>query len=165
MSFIFYITNQFDKILEILKIIILILLLIIFDLLYYFISKKKFKRNYIIISIISNILELFYFRTTMIIFLNLFYNLPNIYYLISLLFLIPHLYLIINHFIYNHLFYFVPRFIDYPFDEFTSIFDIVLLFEKIFLSIAANTDNSSLGKFCFFNFTFRTSLFLYFLYL
>ena len=55
-----------------------------------------------------------------------------------------------NNFIYNHLFYFVPDFIDYPYDEFSSSFDIILLFTKIFLSIASTTNNSDLGKFFFF---------------
>ena len=145
-----YITYQFNKLSSILKLLMLLLLIILFDLLYYLLGKRKFKANYTIISIALNILELVYFRTIMIILLNLFYTLPNIYYLIVLLFLIPHIYLILNNFIYNHLYYFVPKFINYPFDEFTSIFDIIFLFEKIFLSIAGNTNNYSLGKFCFF---------------
>ena len=143
-----YITNQFDKLAISLKIIIILLFIIIPDSLYFVLCKNNFKKNYLSISIISNALELFYFRTILLILLNLFFTLPNIYFLISFILLIPHIYLIINNFIYNHLYYFVPIFIEYSFDEFTSLFDIILIFFKIFLSVACNSRNN-VGKFCF----------------
>ena len=55
-----------------------------------------------------------------------------------------------NDFIYNHLYYFVPEFIDYPYDEFSSSFDIVLFIIKILLSISGTTNIVSLGKFSFY---------------
>ena len=148
LNYISYITNQYDKLAISLKIVIILFLIIIPDSLYFVLCKKSFKKNYISISIISNVLELFYFRTILIILLNLFFTLPNIYFLISLVFLIPHINLIIKNFLYNHLYYFVPVFIEYSFDEFTSLFDIILIFSKIILSVACNSKNS-IGKFCF----------------
>ena len=147
-NYISYITEHFDKLAISIKIIILLFLIIIPDSLYFFLSKKYFQKNYISISIISNLLELFYFRTIFIIFLNLFFTLPNIYFLISFILLIPHIYLIIKNFLYNHLYYFVPVFIEYSFDEFSSLFDIIMIFSKVILSIACNSKNS-IGKLCF----------------
>ena len=149
LNYISYLTNQFDRIPIIGKIIILLLFISIFDILYYFLQRKKIETKYNRVSTLVNILELFYFRASSLLLFNLFFTLPNFYFLISLLFLIPNMYLIMNHFLYNHLYYFVPRFINYPFDEFSSIYDIILLSIKFFLSVSRNTDNSGLGKFCF----------------
>jgi len=55
----------------------------------------------------------------------------------------------INNFQYNHLYYFVPEFIDYPYDEFSSQFDILLFMTKIILACATSTTNSGFGKFCY----------------
>ena len=149
LNYISYLTNQFGRIPIIGKIIILLLFISIFDILYYFFQRKKIKTKYNRVSILVNILELFYFRVSSLVLFNFFFTLSNFYFLISLLFLIPNIYLIMNHFLYNHLYYFVPSFIDYPFDEFSSIYDIILLSIKFFLSVTRNTDNSGLGKFCF----------------
>ena len=149
LNYISFITNKFDYLKLSIKIIILLFLVIIMDVAYIYLKRKNFKTKYISITIICNILELFCFRAGMIIFLNIFYTLPNIYYFLSLFFLLPHLYLIINNFVYNHLYGFVPKFINYPFDEFSSLFDIVILCIKLNISIAVNTPNFSLSKFCF----------------
>ena len=147
LNYISTITNLFSKISIIFKLIIIILLLIIFDIVFIFINKKKFKKQYIIISILVNFLELFYFRSFTLILFNLIFTLPDLYFLISCIFLILHIYLLIKYFLYNHLYYFVPKFIDYPYDQFSSIFDIVLLFIKIFLSVARYTNDEGLEKF------------------
>ena len=65
------------------------------------------------------------------------------------LFLFPYILLIINNFQYNHLYYFVPEFIDYPYDEFSSKFDILLFITKLILACSASTTNSGFGKFCY----------------
>ena len=57
--------------------------------------------------------------------------------------------LIINNFQYNHLYYFVPEFIDYPYDEFSSQFDILLFISKFILICSSSTTNSGFGKFCY----------------
>ena len=51
---------------------------------------------------------------------------------------------------YNHLYYFVPVFIDYPYDELSSSYDIILILTKILLSISVTTKISGLGQLCFF---------------
>ena len=165
LNYISEISNHFDKLPIKVKLIILILYIIIFDSVYITLKLKKFKRNYIIFIILVNILELLFFRTFMLIFFNLIFNLSNLYLVFISIFLIPHLYLILMHFLYNHLYYFVPKFIDYPYDEFSSQFDMVLLLIKLFLSIALTTSYNGLGRFCCFVFFFSEILFcIYFLY-
>ena len=148
LNFVSYITNSFDKIPTIIKFLILVVYIILFDLLHVYVRIKKIKIKSIIFTIIVNLLELIISRTFMLIFLNLFFTLKNIYVIVGLLFLLPHLYLNMYNFLYNHLYFIVPLFINYPYDEFSSIFDITLLFIKLFLSIGGSTNNSDLGKFC-----------------
>ena len=148
-SFISSITEIFKKIPELLKLSIMILFVMIFDLIYLFLQRKNFLKNYIYISIIINILELLYFRIFVLIFFNLIFSLTKIYLIVSLIIFLPHVFLIINNFLYNHLYFFVPIFIDHPFDEFSSIFDIILFSSKIFLAIAGTTGNEQIGKLCF----------------
>ena len=165
LNYISYLTNQFDRIPIIGKIIVLLFFISIFDIIYYYLQKKKIKVKYNRVSILINILELFYFRVSTLILFNLFFTLPNFYFLVSLLFFIPNIYLIMNHFLYNHLYYFVPIFIDYPFDEFSSLYDIILLSIKLFLSVSRNTNNTGLAKFCFIIIFFEQLLFcFYFIY-
>ena len=144
-----YIAKRFDKLHANVKQIIILLHIIIFDGLYYYLKNKSFKRQNIFISIISNILELIHFRLFTLIFSNLLFKLKYTYYLMMLLLSIPHIYIIINNFLYNHLYYFVPPFINYPYDQFSSLFDIILLFIKIFISISENAGNYNLCKFAF----------------
>ena len=143
------IINCFVKMPIIIKLIVVIVYFILFDGIYFFLRIKKIKINLIYISILVNILELFIYRAFMLIFFNLFFTLKKEFLIIGIIILIPHIYLIMNNFIYNHLYYFVPEFIDYPYDEFSSIFDLILFLIKIFISISGTTNNNSLGKFCF----------------
>ena len=139
-----------DKIPNIYRLLIMISLSMIFDLLYLFIKKYNFvNKKYICISIIVNILELFYFRAISLIFFDLFYSFSNLYLGISFLISIPHIYLITNNFFINHLYYYVPEFIDYPYDEFSFTFDISLLITKIFLAIISSSNNEWIGRLCF----------------
>ena len=79
-NFIYSITYFFDKIASIFKIIIIIGLILIFDSLYIFIRIKKFRTKLAIISIIINLLEIFWFRIFGLIFLNLLFKLENQFY-------------------------------------------------------------------------------------
>ena len=143
------INNILEKISNVNKLLIIISSIIIFDFLYIFIKKKKFNIKHIIIYIIINVLEIVWFRTFNIIIFSLFFKLKKEFFIVGLIFIIPHIYLIINNFINNHLYYFVPEFIDYPYDEFSSQFDILLFTIKLILACAASTTNSGFGKFCY----------------
>ena len=149
LNYVSFIYNNFNKIQIFIRLIIIILLIIIFDSLYLLIKIKKFKLSHMYIKIIVNLNEIIYFRTFMLLNFNLFFTLKGEYLLIGCFFFIPQLLLIINNFLYNHLYYFVPDFIEYPYDEFSSFFDIALLSIKLLLSISSTTNIRGLGKFCF----------------
>ena len=149
LNFVSLLTNIFDKLPTFGKLIILIFYISFVEILYYFIKIKKPKIKYIYIKIGVNCLEIFFFRTFALIFLNFFFTLEKESFLFGCLFLIPFIFLMINNFSYNHLYYFVPDFIDYPYDEFSSQFDIILFMTKLVLSCATSTTNSGFGKFCF----------------
>ena len=72
LNFVSLCTNIFDKLPTYGKLIIIIFYITITELLYYLIKKRKFKNNYICIKIVVNFLEIFFFRTFIIIFLNFF---------------------------------------------------------------------------------------------
>ena len=139
-----FFTINFNKIKSIIKLASVFGFIIIFDGLYFFIKIKKFKLKHIRISIIVNILEIFINRTFMLIFFNFVFTLNNEFFIIVCIILIPHIYLIMENFLYNHLYYFVPEFIEYPYDEFSSIFDLILIVIKILISTASTTNNKYL---------------------
>ena len=80
-------------------------------------------------------------------FYTLLFTLPNLYFLLAFILSLFHTYLVINNFLYNHLYYYVPEFVDYPYDEFSSMFDIYSFILKIIISIASDSSNQDLGRF------------------
>jgi len=142
------ITNKLEKFSPFVLLLILIFIIAIFDSLYVFIKLKNFKTNHIYLIIIINFLELIFFRAGSLLLFNLFLCLKTNLIIIGFIFLIIHLYLVFNNFMHNHLYYFVPEFINYPYDEFSSSFDIILLFIKLLLSIS-DRSSTAFGKFCF----------------
>ena len=149
LSFIIYITIKIYNFKQIVKLIIMFIFVLLFDLVYLFFKKKNFLIKHTYISIIINILELIYFRVFILIFFDLLFTLTKFYFLIALILSLPHIYLVLKNFLYNHLYYFVPEFMKYPYDQFSSLSDIILFFCKIILAITGTTENDSLGKFCF----------------
>ena len=165
LNIISFFTINFNKIKSIIKLVSIFGFIIIFDGLYTFIKIKKFKLKYISISIIVNVFELFIYRTFNLIFFNFFFTLKKEYFLIGCIILILHIYLITKNFLYNHLYYFVPEFIEYPYDEFSSIFDLILIVIKTLISASSTTNNKYIGKFFFLNlFCLQIIFSLYFIY-
>ena len=157
--------NIFDNLKNSIKLLIILLYVISIDLLYFFFERKNYKIIHIKNMIIINILDIFCFRTVMLIFLNFFFLLSKESFIIGSIFIGVHIFLTANNFLYNHLFHFVPNFIDYPYDEFTSSFDIILLIIKLILSAAGTTKNPDFGKFLFFIlFAFQIFFSFYFIY-
>ena len=138
-----------NKLPKIYIIIIIVIFEIILYLLYLLLRKNNFFIKIIYITIIVNILELIIFRLFMLFFFDLLFILKNLYLLFSIIIILPHIYLIMNNYFYNHLYYFVPIFIDYPYDEFSSLFDIAMFIIKIILSISYSIENIELAKFFF----------------
>ena len=139
----------FDKFPIYLNYLIIILSMLIFNSLYIYFCKNDLKQTNIFLSIIINILELFYFRLYILFFYTLLFTLSKLYFLSSFILSLIQAYLIINNFLYNHLYYYVPKFVDYPYDEFNSRFDLFLFLSKILLSVASDASEIYLAKFCF----------------
>jgi len=139
----------FDNFPEYLNYLIIILSLLIFNSLYIYFCKKDLKQTNIFFSIIINILEIFYFRLYMLFFYTLLFTLTKLYFLSSFILSLIQAYLIINNFLYNHLYNYVPKFVEYPYDEFNSKFDLFLFSSKILLSVASDASEIYLAKFCF----------------
>ena len=131
------------------KLFIIIFFVLVFDSMHIILNMKDFKKNKIYIKIIINFLELFHFRVFLLLYFYLFFSLAEGYFLIALIFVIFHIYLIIDNFRYCHLYYFVPAFIEYPYDAFSSLYDIILVYYKIISSLAYYSSNKNIGKFFF----------------
>ena len=153
------IITEFNKLSNFIKLIIIIIFVLIFDFLYILLQRYNFAIRRIHIMIIINILELIYFRLIESIFLSLLFSFRKLYLLVCMILLLPHMFLIINNFMYNHLYYFVPGFIEYPYDEFSSLYDIILFVTKLLLGIMISSSNVGLIKFFFcILFTFQILL-------
>ena len=166
LSFILSFTQLIDdRIPKKYKFLIMISFVIIFDSLYLFIKNYNYiYKNYIRISIIVNILELFYFRIIVLLFFDLLFSFNNLYLAVSITIFIPHIYLNVNNFYVNHLYYFVPEFIDYPYDEFSFPFDLFLFISKIFLALVGSSHNIYIGKIHFIIlFILQILYFIYFI--
>ena len=90
---ILYLPEKIRNLSDIIKILIVLLYIIVFDIVYIFLGKIKLKKKNIYFSILYNLLELFFFRLSMLIFLDIFCSLSYIYSLFLILLLIPHLYI------------------------------------------------------------------------
>ena len=140
---------RITKLSNISKLSMIIIFVVVFDFFCIFIVVKKFKAYHIWVTIIMDIIEIVLFRAFNLPFLIYFFSLSSVFFVIACLVVIPHIYIIMNNFLYNHLYYFVPEFIEYPYDELSSLYDIILIIIKVLLSISGNTNNSSLGQFCY----------------
>ena len=143
------IIKKFDGFPDYVNFLITVLSMIIFDALYLILCRKDITKNNIFYKIIINILEFFYFRIYVLFFYSLLFILTKLYFLSSFILSLFHAYLIINNFLYNHLYSYVPEFVDYPYDKFGSIFDLYLFMSKIILSVASDATSEDLVKFCF----------------
>ena len=164
MNFMIQMSNKTADLSPVLKFGILFTYTLLFVSLYIFLTRRKFHRRLKRCLALFNILEFLYFRTLMLMYLNLFFSLKFIYLMILFILNFPNIILIKNHFLHNHLYYFVPIFIDFPYDVFSSLYDIILLCIKLLLSIIINTSNITLKKFtCILIFIIQIFYSLYFI--
>ena len=133
-----------------LKLVIILLLSIIVIIYYFIYSKFSFNKNNIVNKIIINIFEVFLFRLFLIFFIFGTFSIEdNFIFLIAFIFIIPVIIIIINSLRMNHLYYFSPHFVIYPYDCFSSLLDLFHIIEKIFICISLQTSINSLKKFLF----------------
>jgi len=137
-------TNEYIK-------IILLLLIFLFILIYYYIYNKYSLKKYNLSNLIAiNIFEIFIFRLFFIIICHYLFSLENT--IISLVFVIISILIIaiiIHSFSMNHLYYFSPHFIKYPYDYYSSFNDIFHLFQKYLICFSLQNSNINLCKFIF----------------
>ena len=131
------------------KLIIVIFLILIFDSIHIILCIKDCKKKKMYNKILINYLELFHFRVLLLPMFHLFFSLNDNYFLIGLIFVVIHVYLTIYNFLYSHLYYFVPIFMEYPYDAFSSLYDLILVYYKIMSSLSYYSINDNLGKFYF----------------
>ena len=131
------------------KMYLLIIPIIVLDIAYFFYRYYKVERSNYVSIIIINILELIFFRMYVLFYLNLLFSLP-VFHLYALFFFnFYHCYIVISNFMNHHLFKYVPKFINYPYDEFSAIFDSFHFICKFLVSISTMALDVALSKFCF----------------
>ena len=136
-------TPNYIKITIILAIFISIIIYYVFFNIY--LIKKKLK----IKEIIINIFEILIFRTFFIMISQTLFSMKNTNLLICIILLVPVLLILFNNFSINHLYYFVPHFMSYPYDYYSSKNDIIHLYIKIFITIAIYTSNIYINTFLY----------------
>ena len=138
---------------EFVKILISSLILVIIIAYFLIYNKFVFEHKNIFNSIAINFFENFIFRLFIIVLFHILISIKGIPLLILIIVSIFDFFLIVNNFFMNHLYYFSPHFIVYPYDYFSSSMDIFHIIEKLFISIALQSSIKALNKF-FFVFSF-----------
>ena len=124
-------------------IVIVIIIINSYILNYYRLNAKT------MIKITINISELFFYRLFSSFFFNYLFITKSIYLGINIFLSIIYALTIFFNFYKNHLFLFFPKIIVYPYDYFSMIIDLHLLFIKIFLSISRMIANPEISEFFF----------------
>ena len=101
------------------------------------------------ITIIINLTELLFYRLLSLFIFNYLFSFEKIYFLISVIITIPYTFQLVFSYSINHLFFFFPNLIEYPYDNFSMLIDLHLLGIKILLSISAMNLNDKISKFFF----------------
>jgi len=134
------------------NILIYDVILIIIIMTYYILNNYKLKKTKIVVIMINLSELLFYRLLSLFIFNYLFIFIDNIYFFINCFLTVIYAIILLSHFSYNHLFYFFPTSLaKYPYDYFSMLIDIHLLFIKILISISLNISNVNLSKFTFYS--------------
>jgi len=132
------------------KIIILSVIYILILQYYYIYNTYSLKKYSISNFIAINIFEIFIFRLIFIIICHYLFSLENnIILLVFIIISIPIIVIIIHSFYMNHLYYFSPHFVIYPYDYYSSLNDIFHLFQKFLICISLENSNINLSKFIF----------------
>ena len=152
---------------KIIFIIMIYSLIVIYYLIY---NQYSFKQKCIFHSIIINAFEIFIFRLLFIIICYIVFSVHNPFALmICIVISIPIFAIILNNFNLNHLHYFSPHFVTYPYDYYSSFIDNIHLFEKILLCISMQSPNNNFNDFLyiaviilqFANFFFSVYIFIF----
>ena len=147
---ILFLIKKIDKFPEFVHFLLTIIPLLIFDIIYLFLCKNDIRNRNILLYIIINFFELFYNRLYVLLFFSLLFSLTKMYFNFAFILFFVDLYLKIFNILHSHLYFYVPKFVDYPYDEFSSRYDIYLLLSKFIIAIAGVSKIEEVTKFCFF---------------
>ena len=143
-------TNELPEYCKLIIIIIIFVFIFIYFLVY---TKFSFENKNLFNIILINLFENFLFRYLLIIILHILLAIKGEIGIIMIILSIPIISLIIRNFVYNHLHYFSPHFIIYPYDYYSSINDIFHIVEKICISISLQSSIKPFNEF-FYIFSF-----------
>ena len=138
--------NKLQEYIKLLIIIIVFVLTFIYLIIY---TKFSFKRKHLFNIIVINIFEIFIFRFLLMLILHILLAIKGIPGLVMIIISFPFLSLIMITIHYNHLHYFSPHFIVFPFDYFSSTNDFFHLVEKICISISLQSEIKPFNEFLF----------------
>ena len=111
-------------------------IIIIFILVNYFIFSYYRIENNIYVKIMINLLELLFYRILSLLIFNYLFIFSDFYFFINIIITIPYIVILLFYFYNNHLNAFFPTsLLSYPYDNFSKIIDLHLLFIKLSLSI------------------------------
>ena len=158
--------QQINKLPEYTKLILIIIIFVLIIIYFFVYSKFSFENKYLINIIVINIFEIFIFRLIVILIFHILLSIEGIVGIIMIIVSIPIIFLIMENFSFNHLYYFSPHFIEYPYDYFSCTNDLFHIFEKILLSIALQSSIPPLNKFLYiFSFVLQIGNFIFSIYI
>ena len=158
--------QQINKLPEYSKLIIILIMFVLIFLYFFVYTKFAFENKHLFNLVVINIFEIFIFRFILIIIFHILLAIQDIPGIIMIIVSIPLIFLIMKDFTFNHLYYFSPHFIKYPYDYYSSINDIFHIVEKIFLSIALQSSIPPLNEFLYsFSLIFQIGNFIFSIYI
>ena len=126
-------------------------IIIIFILINYYIFNNYRIENNIYAKIMINLLEMIFYRVLSLLLFNYLFIFKALYLFINIIITIPYIVILLLYFYYNHLNAFFPTsLLSYPYDNFSMIIDLHLLFIKLFLSISISNPNENIEKLFFY---------------
>ena len=143
-----YLMIEINNITNVINAILYPLIIIIILITSYILNNYRLKIN-IVTIIMINISEILFYRIFPLILFNYLFIFKRIFLIINIAFTIPYILFLILNFSNNHLFLFFPSLINYPYDAFSMIIDLNLLFIKLFIALSRMGTNQNISKFCF----------------
>ena len=126
-------------------------IIIIFILVNYFIFSYYRIENNIYVKIMINLLELLFYRILSLLIFNYLFIFSDFYFFINIIITIPYIVILLFYFYNNHLNAFFPTsLLSYPYDNFSMIIDLHLLFIKLSLSISITNTNEKIDILFFY---------------
>jgi len=115
---------------------IIYLIIIIFIITSHFILNFRRVKINIIVKVCVNVNELIFYRLLSLLIFNYLHILEGIFLYINIVLTAFYVFILLFNFHENHLCFFFPNLVNYPYDEFSVIIDIHVLIIKIFISIS-----------------------------